>query len=429
MSPPSAGPVLSALSWAPQQGARESQPTRVNAAEPRSEHLAVLPPASPEAALERLHVRLSSHAFWDNRLLRACRQGLLSREDFAFVFSQYALLTRSASRFVHALLAQCESETWCARLTQALWEEVGAPPPEKRPAALFRRFLRDGLGVDTEAIRFHDSARYFVRECMDWCLRSAPGSASAFLALGLEAPIPRLYSIFVDGLLKAGVSDRYLPFFYRQMEPGRAQASALEDLMLSHAREPGWEELCGRALERALELQGHFLEGLFEALQQRRLSPLMERLQARLPLAPEQPEPRTVHLGDLSDVIPFYREAHEWRGIDFSVDRVAFPTEVLETNVVRVAPGHATEAREHAHETLLVVLSGAGRVRVRGTTVEVKPGDAVFIPRWSTHQAHGTGAEPLVLLRVTDHGFTRRAHEEEVLRGARLKRETGLDPR
>jgi mannose-6-phosphate isomerase-like protein (cupin superfamily) len=374
-------------------------------------------------------VRLSSHAFWDNRLLRACRRGLLSREDFAFIFSQYALLTRSASRFVHALLAQCESETWCARLTQALWEEVGAPPLEKRPAALFRRFLRDGLGVDTEAIRFHDSARYFVRECMDWCLRSPPSAASAFLALGLEAPIPRLYSIFVDGLIKAGVSERYLPFFYRQMAPGGARASTLEELMLSHAHEPGWFDTCARALERALELQGHFLEGLFEVLQQRRLSPLLEHIQARLPLSPEQPDPRTVHLGDLSGVIPFYREAHEWRGIDFSVDRVAFPAEVLETNVMRVAPGHRNEAREHAHEVLLVVLSGVGQVQVRGTTVDVKPGDAVFVPRWTTHQAHSTGTEPLVLLMVTDHGFTRRAHEEEVLRAARLKRETGLEPR
>jgi mannose-6-phosphate isomerase-like protein (cupin superfamily) len=428
MSPPSAGPVLSALFWAPQQGAREPAQAHPTAPEPRSPS-SLATPASPEAALEELHVRLSSHAFWDNPLLRACRRGLLSREDFAFIFSQYALLTRSASRFIHALLAQCESETWCARLTQALWEEVGAQPPEKRPSALFRRFLRDGLGVDTEAIRFHDSARYFVRECMDWCLRSPPSAASAFLALGLEAPVPRLYSIFVDGLIKAGVSERYLPFFYRRMEPGGARASALEELMLSHAHEPGWFDTCARALERALELQGHFLAGLFEVVQQRRLNPLMERIQARLPLAPEQPDPRTVHLGDLSDVIPFYQEAHEWRGINFSVDRVAFPAEVLETSVVRVAPGHGNEPREHAHEVLLVVLSGVGRVQVRGTTVEVKPGDAVFVPRWTTHQAHSTGTEPLVLLWVTDHGFTRRAHEEEVLRAARLKRETGLDPR
>ncbi len=52
-----------------------------------------------------------------------------------------------------------------------------------------------------------------MRECLDFCLRSPPGAASAFLALGLEAPIPRLYSIFVDGLIKDGVAERYLPFF------------------------------------------------------------------------------------------------------------------------------------------------------------------------------------------------------------------------
>jgi hypothetical protein len=40
---------------------------------------------------------------------------------------------------------------------------------------------------------------------------------------------------------------------------------------------------------------------------------------------------------------------------------------------------------------------------------------------------HATGPEPLVLLMVTDHGLTRRAHEEEVLRAARLKRATGVD--
>jgi mannose-6-phosphate isomerase-like protein (cupin superfamily) len=132
-------------------------------------------------------------------------------------------------------------------------------------------------------------------------------------------------------------------------------------------------------------------------------------------------------LGELSNVIPFFREAHEPRGIDFTVDRVPFASEVLETSVMRVAPGHASEPLEHAHEAMLVVLSGTGRVHVHGTVVDVKPGDAVFVPRWASHQAHGTGAEPLALLTVTDHGFTRRAHADEVLRAARFKRATGVD--
>jgi mannose-6-phosphate isomerase-like protein (cupin superfamily) len=404
-----------------------AEPARPRAVpEPRDVTRSATAPASADAAIEELHARLSSHSFWDNRLLRACRRGVLTREDFGFLLSQYALLVRSGARFVHALLSQCDSELWCTRLTQALWEESSAPPLEKRPAALFRRLLRDGLGVEVESIHFQDCARYLVRECLDACLRSPPAAASTFLALGLEAPLPRLYSVFMDGLLQAGVSERHLLFFQRKMGDG-AWASLLEEWMRSHAGEPGWFELSLQALERALELQEHFFESLFEALQQRRLGPLLERLQARQPLVPESPEPRSVHLSGLSNVVPFYRHAHELRGIDCTVDRVPFPAEVLETTLVRVAPGHGSEPREHAYEVLLTVLSGTGRVRVRGTEVDVKPGDAVFVPRWASHQAHATGTEPLALLAVTDHGFTRRAHEEELLRAARLKSATGVD--
>ncbi|MFL5346409.1 MAG: cupin domain-containing protein [Hyalangium sp.] len=377
--------------------------------------------------MEELHLRLASHAFWDNRVLQSCRRGLLIREDYALIFSQYALLTCSTTRFTHALLAQYDQEPWSTRMTQALWQEGGAQPPEKRPATLFRRFLKEGLGVDVEALHFQDSTRYLVHECLDWCLRSPPYAAAAFLAFGLEAPIPRLYSVFVDGLQQAGISERHLSFFHQRMQADSPRASLLEELVLAHAREPGWFDMCLRALERALELQRSFFEGLFESVHHQRLGPLLERIQARLPLAPEQPEPRTFHLGDRSHVVPFFHHAHEQHGIDFSVDRVPFPSEVLETSVVRVSPGHRSEPREHAYEVLLLVVSGTGHVQVRGTGVDVKPGEAIFVPRWASHQAQCTGAEPLVLLTVTDHGLTRRAHEDEVRRADKLKRATGVD--
>lgn len=377
--------------------------------------------------MEELHRRLASHAFWDNRVFQSCRRGVLTREDYALIFSQYALLTCSTTRFTHALLSQYDQEPWSTQMTQALWQEGGAQPQEMRPATLFRRFLREALGVEVEALHFQDSTRYLVRECLDWCLRSPPHAAGAFLAFGLEAPIPRMYSIFVDGLQQAGLSERHLLFFHHRMHADSPRASLLEELVLAHAREPGWFDTCLRAMERALELQRSFFEGLFESVHHRRLGPLLERIQARLPLAPEQPEPRTFHLGDVSTLVPFFHHTHEERGIDFTVDRVPFSSEVLETNVVRVSPGRRSEAREHACEVLLLVVSGTGRVQVRGTVVDVKPGEAVFVPRWASHQAQCTGSEPLVLLTVTDHGLTRRAHEDEVRRADKLKRTTGVD--
>jgi mannose-6-phosphate isomerase-like protein (cupin superfamily)/pyrroloquinoline quinone (PQQ) biosynthesis protein C len=371
-------------------------------------------------------VKLAAHPFWDSPLLKACRRGHLSREDYALVFSQYALLLGTTPRFLHALMAQCETETERAPLTQMLWEEMEAAP-EKRPAALFGRFLRDGLGVNADTLHFQDATRYFVRECLDTCLGASQAGASAFVALGLEALVPRLYSIFVDGLLQAHVSDRYLPYFYWHMAASPTRVRGLEALVLAHAHEPGWADTCLSAMERALQLHGSFLEGLFEAVQHRRLRPLLARIQDRVPLTPEHPDPRTLHLEDFSQGLAFYQYAHEEEGIRFSVDRVPFATEVLETHLVRVAPGHTTELREHAHEALLVVLEGQGRVHVRGTEVEVKPGDAVFVPRWAPNQARSVGPETLTLLRVTDHGFTRLAHDEEVLRAMRLKRATGVD--
>ncbi|WP_224247711.1 cupin domain-containing protein [Hyalangium gracile] len=425
MSPPSAGPAR-AIEMAPQRSAPESNPPRLSS-EPRPANVASPPPVPTEDSLAELKARLASHPFWNNRLLQASRRGALTREDYATVFSQYALVTRSAPRFFHALLTQCDSEPWEARLTQTLWEEWGAAPPDKQPAALYRRFLRDGLGVDVESIRFQDATRHFVHECLDGCLRSPAYAASAFLAFGLEASLPRLYSIFVDGLQQSGVSERHLQFFHRRMQADTSRLKLLEELVRAHVGEPGWFDTCARAMERAMELQNNLFEALFEATRQRRLRPLLEHIEARLPLAPEEPEPRTVHLAELSNVVPFFRQTHEQRGIDFTVDRVPFPAEVLETSVMHVVAGHRTEPRELAHEVLLMVLSGTGRVQVRGTTVEVKAGEAVFVPRWALHQAHATGAEPLTLMMVTDHGLTRRAHEEEVLRAARLKRATGVD--
>lgn len=379
------------------------------------------PPGALEGALEELRLRQATHPFWEHRLLAACRHGQLTREDFAPLFSQYYLACRAAERCLHALLANCEGEAARARLA-ALAAEEHAVPPAQRPLELLVRFLREGLGVDVEGLRCQDATRHFARECLDFCMRGDAAVGSAFLALGMEAPRPRLYSVFVEGLLHAGVGERHLRYFHLHMAMEGSRARVLEEVLLEHARAPGWYAHSLRAMERAMELRGAFFDSLFDAVPHRRVGPLLERIQAGEPLAPERPEPRTVHREDTSEGAPAVRSVHEERGIDFTVERVPFAAEVLEAQRLRVAPGHGSEARQHAHETLLAVLSGSGRVRINATEVEVRPGQLVFVPRWAWQQAHNTGEAELTLLVVTDQGLAARAHVGEYFKAARLAR-------
>src|SRR5262249_40472518 len=140
-----------------------------------------------DAMVEHLHIAQAEHELWDCRFLRAAAAGALTREDFRVFFSQYYLYTQSFTRFLAALMAGCENDLHRARLAQNIWEEGGGAAPERRHAEIFRRFLREGLGVDVEDIDFGDSARFFVREYLEFCLRSHPAAGSAFLALGTES--------------------------------------------------------------------------------------------------------------------------------------------------------------------------------------------------------------------------------------------------
>src|SRR5262245_54388931 len=178
-------------------------------------------PASPDVeaqqydgsranALNQFHELQSRHPFWSNRLFRACRHGHLEIDDFRFVFSQYYLYSRNFTRYIAALIANSDNDYHRSRLSENLWEAGAGADPDRRHAELFRKFLQQALSIDLDAIEYLDSTLWFVREYLDFCLKSAPMAASAFLSLGTEGIVARMYSILVDGLQKAGIDDSEL---------------------------------------------------------------------------------------------------------------------------------------------------------------------------------------------------------------------------
>jgi pyrroloquinoline quinone (PQQ) biosynthesis protein C/mannose-6-phosphate isomerase-like protein (cupin superfamily) len=376
---------------------------------------------TPEAALAQLHTAQGEHPFWSNRLFKACSAGTLTKDDFKFIFSQYYLYSKNFTRYLAALMANCDSDYHRSRLSENLWEEGGGAAPEKRHAEIFRRFLVDGLEIDVSNIDFIDSTRFFVREYLDFCMHSHPTAGSAFLSLGTEGIVARMYGILLEGLIHAGIAEEHTAFFRLHMECDDEHAETLEKMMLSFANTPDWYNTCYRSMVYALSLRERFFDKLYECLEIRRLRPIIDNIQNRESLVPDLPSPKEIHyrVGDAAPAL--YSNVNERLNIDFNVERVPFKTDVFDSRILRIAPHKNNEKHKHPHESVFYVIKGQGKVHVNEAEIEVKAGDMAFVPRWAMHQSFNTGDEELLILALTDFGLTERAFLGNHLKTTRMK--------
>ena len=384
--------------------------TVIDAHHPESD---VVPAASRGGAIEpqlaALRELQRKHALWSCRLLAGFAQGAFSRDDLRYIFSQYHLYTSSFTRFLAAVMVSCESDLFRARLSENLWEEGGGCDPERRHAQLFRNFLHQSLGVDDVArIDYEPFTRQFVRDYLDQALRYEPMAAAAFLAIGTEGIVPRVYEIMRSGLCQAGIPDHELAFFDIHIACDDAHAVTLEHMMVSYADRPGWFEACAGALQRALDLRTEFFDRVFDALQKARLEPLLARMQARRSLAIGLDDAALYHRPG-GDPITMYANEVERLNIQFTVERLPVAAEVLDPRMVRIPAGKFNEKHKHAHETLIHILEGRGQVLIDGRALPVRAGDTVLVPRWSMHQTQNLGSGELRFLAVTDFHLSQRA--------------------
>ncbi|BAS55517.1 MULTISPECIES: TenA family transcriptional regulator [Leptolyngbya] len=221
------------------------------------------PPSTPAEARMALNQFMQSHPFWQNSLFQACRSGSLSQSDFQLIFAQYSLYSQNFTRYLAGLMANMEFDALRVKLIDNLWEESGGTNPDERHTEIFHQFLREGLNVDTSQIQYLDSTVLFVKEYLDFCLRSSASLSSAFLSLGTEAIVPRMYGIFVEGLLKAGIPETHLYFFKLHMEVDDAHAETLEEIMMAYSDKPYWFIQCQQSIDFALSLRMRFFEQLY----------------------------------------------------------------------------------------------------------------------------------------------------------------------
>lgn len=362
-------------------------------------------PTSPE--ILALQQEMAQHPLWTCRLLVACQQGKLSRDDFRYVFSQYYGYSRNFTRYLAAVMASCPDDYLRSRLSENIWEEGGGAAPEARHAQIFRTFLTEALGLDPHQVVFDDCTTLFV----DGYLRATSADdhayAAAFLALGTEGIVSRLYEVMVGGMRSAGLSDEQLHFFHLHIGCDDEHAATLTQI-LEHARgEPGWADRARRGMTDALDARCAFFEALFDRLEARRYLPLVERIRAKESLVPAGTRAPAFVSRTTEALEPVYANQNERLNIDFTVEKVRAPgAQALEPRLVRIPGGRNNERHRHAHETLFYIVAGEGMVAVGDEIIPVSAGDTVFVPRWAFHQSRNTGTSELVILAVTDFGLT-----------------------
>jgi len=227
-------------------------------------------PLSTDGICAELREFQQNHPLWNNPLLVACREGTLTLEDFKFVFSQYYAYSRSFTRFLAALMASCDDDLLRSQLSQNLWEEGGGAAPERRHSNIFRNFLTEGLGLKLEQITFEAASLQFVKDYLEGSSTHDFAYATAFLSLGTEGIVARLYTDFVEGLQQAGVPDDKLEFFKIHIGCDDDHAETIERMMLSAVGQNDFTFSARLGLERALNLRHQFLLYLDRRLHERR---------------------------------------------------------------------------------------------------------------------------------------------------------------
>jgi pyrroloquinoline quinone (PQQ) biosynthesis protein C/mannose-6-phosphate isomerase-like protein (cupin superfamily) len=356
---------------------------------------------SVQKQIIQLNHQKDNHSFWNNKLFSAGKQGLLTFEDWRYVFSQYYLYNKNFTRYLTAIMTNCENDYYRSRLSENLWEEGGGAKPEERHAELFRKFLVQTLQIkDLNAIEFADSSRLFANEYLSRCIQRDPAYGTALLSLGTEGIVSRMYSILVECMTKAGIPDSELTFFHLHIGCDDEHAETLAEMMASFSDMPGWYEICAQATDDALTLRENFFNSLTATILTKRLEAIVENINNQVPT-----------IGDLTACksIPnsLYRNDDASKNIQFAVERLDVPSQVLDPRINRIAVGKNTEFHRHAHETVIHLLEGEANVLINEVTLSLKKGDTVLVPRWCDHQTFNTGNQELSFLAVTDYKLTR----------------------
>jgi len=345
--------------------------------------------------LDDLHASQRGHPFWSNKFFKACTDGRLNKQDFCYIFSQYFLYSKNFTRYLSAVMTNCESDYYRALLSANLWEEGGGLEPEKRHANIFRKFLLDTFALKLDEIQFDDHTKYFYTKYLDSCIRNDAMYGSAFLSLGTEGIVAPMYTILVEGMRKAGISDDNLTFFFIHMECDDEHAETLEQMMTSYSDHPLWYSTCHRAMDEALTLRANFFNQLITHIDNHRALGLKPEVYPASPVIPHVSHASQFH--KLKEQTPQFVFRYSSSG-----GNVNLPTKTIASKILTLPLGQTSSLLKQPFESLIHVLEGSGHCLIDGTQYDINTGDTFYVPPWNSYQIFSSTLSPMRYLITTN---------------------------
>lgn len=385
-------------------------------------------------AEESLRHRAVRHPY-----LRALAEGTLpdpqwALRDFARHYYGYS---RMFPRYLTTVLSKLDRAEHRVALLQNLTEESGTydedeiaeltalgidrawydgvPHPQ-----LFARFAR-AMGAELSETDEADELVCWRETFLDTLSRGSAAEAVGALGLGTENIVSTIYVSFVEALSRTDVPPSETVFFPLHTAVDDAHQAVLQAIAADLAQTPEGRRDLRRGMLKALQGRSALWDWLHERALARgevevadehgKVTPevvgLLEAARSREPMG-ERTAAGGGFVRSYRDQPQMYRNRHERLGIDFTVTRLGFEDlQTMDPRVVRIEPGATNELHRHAHESLFVVLEGEGEVRVGDDWTPLRAGEVAFVPRWIFHQTRNPSSDtPLVLLAITDFGFT-----------------------
>lgn len=169
---------------------------------------------------------LERHAF-----LRRCRDDANAVELLRAFLVQHSYYSENFTRYLCALMSRMPSNEDVRALAANLIEETGLDRPDAvTHAELYRRCLNE-LGVRPRSAPILPETSALIESMFHYCRSPDPLEGLAALCLGAEAIVPTLYGGLLDGLRRAGYSDRQLHFFVLHVSEDEGHALVMREII------------------------------------------------------------------------------------------------------------------------------------------------------------------------------------------------------